>query len=183
MTEVAETRCQTYQTCGRTLPWRHSPPPLSDLPAEPAPSLQPRQSHSLLLSVALTAADGTGPGGNSWISKSKHTCTLKPNANDYNRQGTNILRNNCVNWCLCVFSGFLIASCLWFRWFISWKRSRFHFPMHFSNCQTKGWNMIQVLAVAQQMKHFVLGVTYNAVIFCTGGPLSAKDLACNPHRP
>lgn len=56
-------RCQTYQTCDRTRPWRRSPQPLSDLPAEPVPALQPQRSHSLLLPAASTAPNGMDPGG------------------------------------------------------------------------------------------------------------------------
>lgn len=80
---------------------------------------------------------------------------------------------------VCMFS--LSTSC--FLGFIHWKHSRFYLPIHFSNCQTKGWNMIRVLAVAEQMKHFVLCTRYKAIIFCTGGPLNPKAFACDPNRP
>lgn len=41
--------------------------------------------------------------------------------------------------------------------------------------------MIQVLAVAEQMKHCVFCKRCSATIFCTGGPLNPKDLACDPN--
>lgn len=41
--------------------------------------------------------------------------------------------------------------------------------------------MIQVLAVAEQMKYCVFCKRYSAVIFCTGGPVHPTDIACYPN--
>lgn len=86
-------RLQTYQTCDRTRPWRHSPRPLSDLPAEPVPTHQPRRSHSLLLSAALRAPNGMDPEGNKEISTSTLCDSTHREKSEYTRQKYCLLSN------------------------------------------------------------------------------------------